>query len=225
MTVGLLRNGNKGLVSGTVAVANGETTLFVTYTTASPWTLVKTDLAVAASLSGIPVTSRGNPKVDQFPYRSSHPGITTYTYEIPLAGLGNTIYVAAHAGLRKVGATRTEGAWADGTPFTPGIRSWGMYFTYALQTCNQPPVALNDTATVAEDSGATTIDVLANDSDPNNDPFTIASASDPASGTVVVALDGLSLTYQPDANYCNNGSPADTFTYTLDPGGSTATVA
>ncbi len=36
MTVSLLRNANKGLVSGTVTVANGETKLFVTYTTNSP---------------------------------------------------------------------------------------------------------------------------------------------------------------------------------------------
>ena len=78
--VSLLTNPNKGLSAGTVTVANDETTLFVTYTTTSPWTLVKTDLAAAGSLAGIPVTSKGNPKVDQFPYHTSHPKVTTFTY-------------------------------------------------------------------------------------------------------------------------------------------------
>ena len=225
VSVPLLRNAEKKLVTGAVAVANNETTLFVTYTTLSTWTLVKTDLAVASSLAGIPVTSKGNPKVDQFPYRSTHTGVSNYTYEIPLSGLGTNIYVAAHADVRRIGSTKIEGAWADGVPFVVGKRSWGMYFTYSIQPCNQPPVAVDDSATVAEDASATTIDILANDFDPDNDLFSIAAASDPVNGTVVVAGDGLSLTYQPDANTCNDGTPTDTFTYSLDPGGATATVA
>src|SRR4029079_527938 len=38
---------------------------------------------------------------------------------------------------------------------------------------------------------------------------------------------GTGLAYQPNANYCNQppGTTLDTFTYTLTPGGSTATVA
>ena len=49
----------------------------------------------------------------------------------------------------------------------------------------------------------------------------------PANGTVVITGGGTDLTYQPDANYCNTqpAAPPDTFTYTLDPGGSTATVS
>ena len=37
-----------------------------------------------------------------------------------------------------------------------------------------------------EDAAATAINVLANDTDPDGDPFFIASASDPAHGTVVL---------------------------------------
>src|SRR5690606_23188172 len=89
------------------------------------------------------------------------------------------------------------------------------------------PVAEDDTATVVEDESATTIDVLANDSDEEGDAFTIASATQPANGTVAVATDNLSLTYEPDPDYCNDppGSALDTFTYTLAPGGDTATVS
>ena len=47
------------------------------------------------------------------------------------------------------------------------------------------PTAVDDGATVPEDSAASPIDVLANDTDVDGDPKTIASASDPANGTVV----------------------------------------
>lgn len=77
------------------------------------------------------------------------------------------------------------------------------------------PSAVPDSATVAEDSGATTVDVLVNDIDVNSavgpTNLIITTASDPAGGTVVVAGDGKSLTYQPDLNFFGN----DTFTYTI----------
>jgi VCBS repeat-containing protein len=115
-------------------------------------------------------------------------------------------------------------------------------FTYTLNggdsatvsvtvTCvDDTPIAVNDTATVVEDSGASAIDVLANDTDGDGGPKAIASASDPANGTVVLSGGSpgahTDLTYQPDPNYCNNhaGGTSDDFTYTLN-GGSTATVA
>jgi hypothetical protein len=93
--------------------------------------------------------------------------------------------------------------------------------------CNDgSPVANNDTATVLEDAAATPIDVLANDTDEESDPFTVTSVTQPANGTVVITGGGTGLTYQPNANYCNTppGTTLDTFTYTLAPGGSTATV-
>ncbi len=109
-------------------------------------------------------------------------------------------------------------------------------FTYTLNggstatvavtvTCvDDNPVAVNDSATVAEDSGATAINVLANDTDLDGGPKTIQSVTQPTNGTVVITGGGTGLTYQPNPNYCNGGSPTDNFTYTLN-GGSTATVA
>jgi hypothetical protein len=93
-----------------------------------------------------------------------------------------------------------------------------------------PPVATDDSATFAEDDPATAIPVLANDTDEAGEPIFIASATDPASGTVALT-GGVSgahtgLTYEPPADYCNTppGTDLDTFTYTLTPGGDTATV-
>ncbi|MBW8874607.1 MAG: IPTL-CTERM sorting domain-containing protein, partial [Acidobacteria bacterium] len=97
--------------------------------------------------------------------------------------------------------------------------------TVTIVAVDTPPTAVNDSATVNEDSGANAINVLANDTDPDNGPQSIASVTQPANGTVVITGGGTGLTYAPNANYCNSvsGTP-DTFTYTLTPGSSSATV-
>jgi len=89
------------------------------------------------------------------------------------------------------------------------------------------PTAVDDSYTVAEDAAATTLAVRANDTDPDGGTKNIASATDPTNGTVVVGLGQKKLTYQPDPDYCNDppGTTTDDFTYTLTPGGSTATVS
>ena len=93
--------------------------------------------------------------------------------------------------------------------------------------CDVPPTAVDDSATVAEDSGASAVDVLANDTDTDGGPKSIASVTQPANGTVAITGGGTGLTYAPDANYCNSppGTSPDTFTYALAPGGSSATVS
>jgi VCBS repeat-containing protein len=111
-------------------------------------------------------------------------------------------------------------------------------FTYTLNggssatvsmtvTCvDDPPVAVNDSATVAEDSGPNAVDVLANDTDIDGGPKSVASVTQPANGAVVITGGGTAVSYAPNANYCNSppGTTPDTFTYTLN-GGSIATVS
>ncbi len=111
-------------------------------------------------------------------------------------------------------------------------------FTYTLNggstatvsmtvTCtDDPPVAVADSATVAEDSGATAVTVLSNDTDVDGGPKSVGSVTQPANGTVAITGGGAGLTYAPDADYCNSppGTTLDTFTYTLN-GGSSATVS
>ena len=72
--------------------------------------------------------------------------------------------------------------------------------------------------------------MLANDTDIDAGPMTIASVTQPANGTVVItggAGAHTGLTYQPNAELLQHpaGHDPDTFTYTLTPGGSTATVS
>ena len=101
-------------------------------------------------------------------------------------------------------------------------------FTITVTDVNEdvPPVAVDDAETVAEDSPATAVDVLANDTNPDGGPQAIGSVTQPGNGTVVVTGGGTGLTYAPNADYCNDppGTSPDTFTYTLN-GGSTATVS
>ena len=99
-------------------------------------------------------------------------------------------------------------------------------FVITVNSVNIPPTAVNDAATVTEDAAATPIDVLANDTDPDGGPKTIAAVTQPAQGAVLITGGGAGLTYQPNANYCNTppGTTLETFAYTLAPGGSSATV-
>jgi VCBS repeat-containing protein len=104
-------------------------------------------------------------------------------------------------------------------------------FTYTLNggstatvsvtvTCvDDNPVAVNDSKTLTEDDPATTIDVLANDTDIDAGPKTVNAKTNGAHGTVNITNAGADISYTPAANYCG----ADSFTYTLN-GGSTATV-
>ena len=81
------------------------------------------------------------------------------------------------------------------------------------------PDAADDTATVAEDSGATAIDVLDNDS---TDAGTLVITGKTNGGHGIVTFDDDSVSYTPEADY----SGPDTFTYTVtnDDGPSTADV-
>ncbi len=103
---------------------------------------------------------------------------------------------------------------SDGSLSTTQAFSWTV--------TNPTPTAANDAALVVnEDTAGTTINVLANDIDPDGDPLTITSAS-ATNGSVVVNANG-TITYTPNPNF----SGSDTITYTISDGQggtSTATV-
>jgi VCBS repeat-containing protein len=95
------------------------------------------------------------------------------------------------------------------------FKTWGQ--NPANPTPNTPPVANNDIAAANED-GAVTVNVLANDTDANGDPLTVTGAS-ALLGSVTINSNG-TLTYTPVGN--NNGG--DTITYSISDGkGGTAT--
>ncbi len=86
----------------------------------------------------------------------------------------------------------------------------------ALQApaANEPPIAVDDSFTVACGASAT-LNVLANDRDPNGDPLRIISITSPQQGSrISIATDGKSLLLVP-AILCFN---TDSFTYTISDG-------
>jgi YD repeat-containing protein len=85
---------------------------------------------------------------------------------------------------------------------------------------NQPPVAMNDTASVAAGS-AVTIEVRSNDHDPDGDALTVVSATGAAKGTASITSGGTGVLYTAYAGQ----SGTDTFTYTISDGrGGTASA-
>ena len=96
---------------------------------------------------------------------------------------------------------------ADPSNATSSIR-----VNITVTNIDEPPVAVGDTARATEDGSAVTIDVLANDSDPEGMSLTLSAVTQSANGSAVVA--GRNVEYTPNAGYYGS----DSFTYTVSDG-------
>lgn len=87
---------------------------------------------------------------------------------------------------------------------------------------NYPPVAVSDIANLPfSGGGSVTIDVLANDTDPEMDALTVVSVTTPENGTASVSADGKKVIYTSNAGFTG---ASDYFTYTMSDGnGNTST--
>ncbi|MFL6247133.1 MAG: Ig-like domain-containing protein, partial [Thermoanaerobaculia bacterium] len=97
----------------------------------------------------------------------------------------------------------------------------GAFEERVLCATGSAPDAVDDAASVAQDSGANAIDVLANDTDADGDALAIVAVTQGAHGSV--AFSAGSVSYTPNAGFVGG----DSFTYTIDDGHSgndTATV-
>ncbi len=94
--------------------------------------------------------------------------------------------------------------------------------TITVNPVHQPPVAVNDSYTVEENSpmAVSTGGVLANDIDPSNAPLTAMLVGSPEHGTVSLNPDG-TFTYTPAANF----SGTDSFSYKANDGQADSNVA
>ena len=124
---------------GSVSVTNTATKLLVKIQLdAAGWELTESHVAAATSLSGIPTTKKGNPKIGNFPYSSPHTGVTSFTYEIPLGDwtAGTQLLIAVHGVVET--ASQNETAWGASCPGDVGLdfggSSWATYFTYTVQS-------------------------------------------------------------------------------------------
>ncbi len=131
--------------------------------------------------------------------------------------------------------TEGENYTLDGTTITPAenfngelalsvtvndgeLDSNTQAITLTVNAVNDAPTAGNDTASVVEDSAATNINLLGNDSDIDGDTLTITGTSYSGTGTVTTTATG--VTYTPGRGFTGN----DSFSYTISDGnGGTAT--
>lgn len=108
-------------------------------------------------------------------------------------------------------------------PSAPGTPPPGVATPVSPERPDQPPTAVDDEKLLDENSAATFVDVLANDTDVDGGPKIVESVTEPDHGEVSISADGAGLTYEPEAGYCNDDEASDTFTYTLN-GGSVGAV-
>ncbi len=96
-----------------------------------------------------------------------------------------------------------------------GTASAMVAVTVVPVVVNQPPIAVDDIATIAHGAVSVVIPVLDNDSDPDGDPLSVISTSLPSSGVVTILADGR-LSYE----RTDFGTPMapDRFSYTISDG-------
>ena len=82
-----------------------------------------------------------------------------------------------------------------------------------VKAVNDRPTARDDTVTTLEDKKVSSIDVLTNDSDVENNPLKVASVTQGKNGSVSINGDN-TLSYTPDENFYGD----DAFTYTVSDG-------
>lgn len=129
--------------AGNITLSFDQTNLYVTYTTTGGWYLSEVHLWIGTSLSLMPQTPSGNPKIGNFPYKATGlDGQTSYQFVIPLSDLGgysticgSTLYFAAHASVYKYntdGSIDSQTGWGEG----PRITDKGNWATYFAVTFN-----------------------------------------------------------------------------------------
>lgn len=130
-----------------------------------------------------------------------------------------------HGSAQRVSGTELRYApdpgWCGADTFTYVVTDGQAVDTGGVQVqvdcVDDGPLAQDDLATTAEDTPVV-IDVLANDSDPEGDPLTIVSVTEPAHGTAT--HDGTTVTYTPDPDHCGT----DEFGYVVTDGTTTASA-
>lgn len=136
-------------------------------------------------------------------------------FEAIATGAGPT-GMEAGATLTSVSGTTQQLIGAGGTGLLATIDEspQGAYRMIGNQACvNNPPVARDDTAETNENESVL-IDVLANDSDPDGDPLSLAGFRTDAENGEAVAVsdeDGELIEYRPDDGFTGE----DTFEYTV----------
>ena len=122
------------------------------------------------------------------------------------SGSTTTVTYTPNAGF--TGTDNFEYTLSDGTDTDTGT------VNLTVTAVNNPPVAVNDTASTPEDT-AVDINVISNDTDAEADTLSVTAVTTPTNGTAAITAGSTTtVTYTPNANF--NGT--DTFDYTVTDG-------
>ncbi|HEX4925169.1 MAG TPA: Ig-like domain-containing protein, partial [Bdellovibrionales bacterium] len=137
-------------------------------------------------------------------------GVATLECEIDNGGFSACTSPKNYAGLSAASHTfKVRAADNAGHPSNTASYSWTVTIAPAA------PVAVDDSATVDQDSAAgVVISVLTNDTDANSDPLTVSNKTNGTYGTVTIEAGNTTVKYVPNAGF--NG--VDTFTYEVSDG-------
>jgi hypothetical protein len=206
----------QGPDSATITVSDGEltatATVTITVTPVNDAPVAVDDSAAAAEDTAATITAAAlvanDTDVDGDPLTISAVGAAV-NGTVALAGTDITFTPAADF----VGDATFEYTVSDGTATDTAV------VTVAVGGANDPPVAVDDIATTAEDTAATltAATLLANDTDAEGQTLSLTAVSGATNGTV--ALAGGTVTFTPAANFAGTAG----FDYTVSDGAATDT--
>ncbi|MGH2511078.1 MAG: tandem-95 repeat protein, partial [Candidatus Limnocylindrales bacterium] len=141
-----------------------------------------------------------------------HASLFSVQPAVSLSGTLTYTLAANRNGTAHVGITvQDSGGTANGGIDTSAVQT----LTIKVNGVDHAPAAINDFPTVIQGSGPTTIDVLANDGDPDGDPLIVTKiVHQGTKGHAAVAANHLSVTYDPTGSFIGT----DVFTYQISDG-------
>ena len=166
--------------------------------------------------AGLTYTVAAGPAQGQLEF-SDMPGVAITQFTQEDVNNGRVVYI--HNGSEPPPGDSFDFSLADGGE--NGALPVTGTFNITLTPVNDAPVAVDDSATTGTAIGVT-VDVLANDSDAENDSLAITGVTQGSNGVVV--NNGTNVTYTSNAGFTGT----DSFTYTVDDGNggsATATVS
>ena len=123
-----------------------------------------------------------------------------------------TFQIAASAGGGTTPLTLSDIVGSDPLGLAVSVNGSNGSVNIEAFASNDPPNAVNDSGSTNEDQSVT-INVVANDTDPDGDTLSVINTTSPAHGSVAI-VNSASVRYTPAANY--HGS--DSFSYTVSDG-------
>jgi hypothetical protein len=174
------------------------------------WTQVPKSAFVSGAYSGHISPSFGSPIADRDawtggPANAAAAAMSKVDVNLgAYAGQGVLVRFRLGTDPLAIGSLPGQGWWIDDVQFTNTL--------VPDNTCNRPPLVVDDSASTTKNHSVT-VNVLANDTDPDGDTLAVTAVGTPKHGTAVRNGNN-TITYTPATDYVGS----DSFTYTASDG-------